>query len=180
MPRSIAKPVEGEAVRGPIKDMLAAGSEEEFKESLPSQTSSEDQTSPFTAEPKVRKKRGPNKKKDQGDTPVDARLERANAKMSGLGLAQLTEGGFALSGKPLNEQETEDVQDQFYAISKKANVDPSGSWVFVIVYTIILLLRLALSRTELGEQVKSLFADLFKKKEANEQGAAEESQGAAA
>ena len=166
------QPAEGGAVgggefdvRGPVRDMLAPGSEDDFKESLPEQTSSD---APLdSAAPTTRKKRRTKAEiaAEKGEAqPVDKRLERANAKMSGLGLAQLTEAGFTLSGQPLNDEEKEDVSDQFYAISKKAGVDPSGSWLFVIAYTIVLLARLILSRTELGEQIKAVIKEFFEKK----------------
>jgi hypothetical protein len=166
----------GDAVRTPIRDMLASGSEAEFLESLPSQTSSDSMESP--EETKPRKKRGPNKKKEQqSDTPVDIRLERAKAKASGLGGAALIESGFKLSGEPLDTQEKEDLDDQFYLIACKAGIDPSGSWLFLILYTVALLARLVLSRTELGEQIRNLFAP---KEEENKQGEASQPEGAAA
>lgn len=166
------KPAEGGAVgggessvnevRGPIKDMLAGGSDKDFLESLPEQTSSEDAGgSPEEMAPKKKyKKRTP--KEETPSAPVDKRLERAKAKASGLGGAALVESGFKLSGHPLDSEETEDVEDQFYLIANKAGIDPSGSWLFVILYTIALLARLVLSRTDLGEQIRAFLAGVGK------------------
>jgi hypothetical protein len=167
------KPAEGGAVtevRGPIRDMLAPGSDSDFKESLPDQTSTEDAGLP---EPKKRTRRSKAEiaaaRGDTPQTPVDKRLERAKAKASGLGGAKLVQSGFAIAGKPLDEEEKEDVDDQFYLIAAKAGIDPSGSWLFVALYTIALLARLIMSRTDLGEKLRELFLPK-KDEEANVQG----------
>jgi hypothetical protein len=165
------QPAEGGAVgggtsevRGPIKEMLAGGSEADFKDSLPEQTSSEMlDGSPESTKP--RKKYTKKEKEPVNAAPVDLRLERAKAKASGLGAAKLIESGFTMAGEPLNDSEKEDVDDQFYLIATKAGIDPSGSWLFLVIYTIALLGRLILSRTELGAQVQQLVKDLFAKKE---------------
>ena len=164
------QPAPGGAVREPIKDMLASGSEQSFTESLPEVTTSETMgDSP--EEIRVRRKRRTKEeiareKGAQPKVPIDERLERAKAKAAGLGGAALIESGFRVSGKPLNTEEDEDLKDQFYLISVKAGIDPSGSWLFVILYTVALLARLVLSRTELGEQIKKLF---MPKKEGGEE-----------
>lgn len=163
------KPAEGGAVgsgeqdivRGPIKDMLAGGSEEDFKESLPDQTSTADANE---MEPRPKRTYKKREKKDEAPQPVDKRLERAQAKQSGLGLAGLTSAGFAMSGKPLTESEDEDVSDQFYLISKKAGAN-NDSWVFIIGYTIALICKLILIRTEFGEEFQAWMKEMFRKKE---------------
>lgn len=164
---------ESDAVREPIREMLAGGSEEDFKSSLPSQTSTGDAgVADFPANaPRKRRTKAEIAAEKGPATPVDKRLERAKAKCSGLGAAALVEQGAKLAGEPLNDQETEDVGDQFYLISVKAGIDPMGSWPFVIIYTIVLLIRLALARTELGEQIKKVFEDFFKEKETGTEGA---------
>ena len=182
MPKGYPKnrqPAEGGAVMvaEPIKDMLAPGSEKNFFDSLPEQTSSEDQSLPD--EPKIRKKRRTKEEMarsrgDAAEAPVDKRLERAKAKAAGLGGAKLVAGGFAAAQKPLNDEEAEDVDDQFYLISHKAGIDPSGSWLFLIVYTIALLGRLILVRTELGEEVAKFVKQLFEKKEEDKEKKAKE------
>jgi hypothetical protein len=169
MPKKTTKeqPAAGGAVREPIKDMLAPGSEDDFKESLPEQTVSEDPSSP--EETKVRKKRRSKEEmaaaRGESAAPVDKRLERAKSKASGLGGAALVESGFKIAGKPLDDEEKQDVEDQFYLIAVKSGIDPSGSWLFVALYTIALLARLILSRTDLGEQLKSFLEGKSKEKE---------------
>ena len=170
---ALRKPAEGGAVgggdspiRGPIKDMLAGGDEKSFLESLPDQTSTEvDGLSPEESSPrkKRRTKAEMAKEKSSGEV-VDIRLERAKSKAAGLGAAKLIESGFTAAGKPLEETEKEDVDDQFYLIANKAGIDPSGSWLFLILYTIALLSRLILKRTELGEEVADFIKGLFEPK----------------
>lgn len=147
------------AVREPIRAMLAGGSEADFKDSLPEQTSTED-TGGSPEEQAPRRKRRTKAeiaaaKGEGAPAPVDKRLERAKAKASGLGGAALVKSGFQIASKPLNSEEEEDVDDQFYLIANKAGIDPSGSWLFVILYTVALMARLILSRTDLGEQIKA-------------------------
>lgn len=148
-------------MREPIKEMLAGGSEEDFKDSLPEQTSSEDQQlSPEQSKPRKKRRTKEEMARERGDAgaaPVDKRLERARSKAAGLGGSKLVQSGFSLAGKPLNDEETEDLDDQFYLIANKAGIDPSGSWTFVILYTIALIARLVMSRTDLGEQLRALF-----------------------
>lgn len=172
------KPAEGAAVgggqgevRGPIKDMLAGGSEDDFKDSLPEQTSSEDAGGSPEEQAPRRKRRSKAEiaaaKGEGPQAPVDKRLERAKAKASGLGGAALVKSGFQISGKPLDDTEAEDVDDQFYLIAQKAGIDPSGSWLFVALYTLALLARLILSRTDLGEQLKNFLEGRKEEKEKN-------------
>ena len=177
-----ARPAEGGAVgggevdqvRGPIKEMLAGGSEEDFKESLPEQTSSEGEGSlePPTPRKKRRTKAEMAATKGGEAQPVDKRLERAQSKMTGLGAAGLISAGFTMSGKPLNVEEDEDVGDQFYLISKKMGGN-SDSWIFIIGYTIALLAKLVILRTEAGEEfqkwLKNMFAERNKKNDAKQQ-----------
>lgn len=162
MPRKKEQPAPGGAIqsdtpeiRGPVKDMLAAGSDDNFLSSLPENTSTEGATNePKTRKPRRSKEEMARAKGKNADAPVDARLERAKAKAAGLGGGSLVKSGFEMSGKPLNSEESEDVDDQFYLIASKAGIDPSGSWFFLILYTVALLARLVLSRTDLGEQVR--------------------------
>lgn len=169
------KPAEGGAVgggqvdevRGPIKDMLAGGSEEDFKDSLPEQTSSDGEGSlePPAARKKRRSKAEILAAKGEG-TPamVDKRLERAKQKQTGLGAAGLVSAGFTVSGKPLNDQEDEDIGDQFYLISNKLGGN-SDSWFFIIFYTVALIAKLIMVRTQLGEEVQAWMKEMFKPKE---------------
>jgi hypothetical protein len=182
MPRKKSQPAEGgavgggegsspEPVRGPIKDMLAGGSEDDFKDSLPAETSSEDTSSSPEASKPRRKRRSKEeiaREKGRGDAPTDERLERAKAKASGLGGAALVKSGFTMAAKPLNSQEEEDLDDQFYLIANKAGIDPTGSWLFLIIYTVALIARLIMVRTQLGEEVGAWIKEMFKPKEKEE------------
>jgi hypothetical protein len=154
------------AVPGPIKEMFGGGqSDADFKDSLPTQTSAPDE---FRLEPPPDKPKRKYSKKDKGsgaEVTDDPRLERAKAKCSGLGGAALIESGFMAAQKPLDDKEQEDLEDQFYLISIKAGLDPMGSWVFLIVYTVVLLSRLVLVRTELGEEVREWMREAFERKE---------------
>lgn len=170
MPRGIPKrkeatstPAPGGAVtevRGPVKDMLAPGSEENFLDSLPESTSTE-----ATLEPPTKRKYTKRTSKEvTPSTPTDAKLERAKQKCAGGGVAGLATGAFTAAGKPLNTNEYEDLDDQFYLIANK--VGGSGdNWIFIIVYTIALLGRLILVRTQLGEEVSTWLKEMFKPKE---------------
>lgn len=166
------KPAEGGAVgvgetdqpqvRGPIKDMLAGGSDEDFKASLPEQTSTDGEGSlePPTPRKKRRTKAEMAASRGGEAQPVDKRLERAQSKMTGLGAAGLVTAGFTMSGKPLDEEEKEDVGDQFYLISKKMGGN-SESWIFIILYTIALLAKLVIIRTEAGEEFQKWLKNTF-------------------
>lgn len=167
------QPAPGGAVREPIRNMLAPGSEEDFKESLPESTASEPSLgSPLEEKPK-RKPYTKRAKPEDAAPVVDKRLERAQSKCVGLGLAGVTEAGFIAAGKPLNTQEAEDVGDQFYLITKKIGGN-GDSWVFVIIYTIVLLAKLIMIRTELGEEVQEWIKKMFQPKEAPTQEQTEE------
>lgn len=167
------KPAEGGAVtepvnsvREPIKAMLAGGSEAEFKDSLPEQTSTEDQGgSPESVAPRKRRSKAEiaAAKGEGAPAPVDKRLERAKMKCAGLGASGMVSAGFTMSGKPLNDEESEDVGDQFYLISSKVGAS-ADSWLFIVIYTIALLAKLVMIRTELGEDVQKWLKELLQPK----------------
>lgn len=159
MPKGFPNKKVDSEINLPIRDMLAPGSEDDFKDSLPDQTSTSDSGIPEETRPRKKRRTKEEMAAARGEgqaAPVDKRLERAKAKASGLGAAKLVASGFKLANAPLDDQEHEDVDDQFYLIANKAGVDPTGSWIYVILYTLILLTRLVLSRTEMGEQLKDL------------------------
>lgn len=157
---------EVDQVRGPIKDMLAGGSDEDFKNSLPETTSDSGDLWDTPLEPKPRKPRKPRAPKEDVSTPIDKRLERAQGKMVGLGAAGLVSAGFTMSGKPLNDEEHEDVDDQFYLISKKVGGN-SDSWILIIGYTLALLAKLIILRTEFGEDFQKWLKEMFAERKEN-------------
>jgi hypothetical protein len=153
-------------VRGPIKDMLAGGSEADFKESLPEETASGDlQLSPEeSATPRRKRRSKAEMEKDRKESgPVDKRLERAKGKCVGLGGAGIVTAGFSMAGKGLNDTEQEDVEDQFYLISCKSGAN-ADSWLFIIIYTICLIAKLVMVRTEMGEEVQEWLKKMFEPK----------------
>ena len=167
------QPAEGGAVteplnpvREPIKEMLAGGSEDDFKASLPEQTSTEADSSPEDAAPRRKRRSKAEIAAAKGEgipAPVDKRLERAKQKCAGLGASGMVSAGFTMAGKPLDDQESEDVGDQFYLISAKVGAS-ADSWLFIIVYTIALLAKLIMIRTELGEDVQKWLKELLQPK----------------
>lgn len=167
-PKSKEQPAPGGAVREPIKEMLAGGSDEDFKESLPDQTSSEPSLdSPLESKPRKKRRTKEEMAAARGESAapiIDKRLERAKGKCVGLGLAGIAEAGFMASGKPLDSQESEDVGDQFYLISNKLG-GSGDSWLFIIIYTIALLAKLIMIRTELGEEIQEWIKKMFQPKE---------------
>lgn len=146
--------------RQQITDMLAPGSEQEFAESLPESTNvSFELTPPESVGRKRRSDAGVRRKKSAepsaGDDPI---LDRAKRKYSTLGGGTAVKKLFDLMEKPLDIQEKEDVDDYFYLLAKKGNLDPSQSWFVMIVCGLILLATLFGSRTPLGDALKDAFS----------------------
>lgn len=150
------------AIRPQVSDMLAPGSEEDFMESLPDSTAN-----PEDVTPTGRKKRrdagqpkGPRKPKAtpiQGEIVVDEKLERAKKKYASLGGGTAIKSLFVMLDKPLDRGEEEDIDDYFYLLSKKAQLDPSESWIVMFFCALILLGRLLGTRTAIGSEIKKLF-----------------------
>ena len=157
------KPADGGAVRAPIVDMLAPGDEKSFIDSLPENTAS---SSSESEDYGIKQKRKYTKRAKTEDdaAPVDKRLMRAQEKCAGLGMSSVVEAGFTMAGKPLEQTESEDVSDQFYLISHKIGGN-GDSWLFIAIYTIALLARLIMKRTELGEEVNEWIKKMFQPKE---------------
>lgn len=149
-------PVTAPSVREPIRDMLAPGSEESFIESLPSDTSTP-AALPGAEEVKTRKPRTPKAPVDSDDPMNDARYKKAIGNMSGLGGARIIKVGFQATGKPLQPEESDEVDDLFYVIGKRSKLDPGSSWVILGVYAFFFLCRLIVMRTEAGKNLSKLF-----------------------
>lgn len=153
--------------RSQIRDMMAPGSDEEFRASLPENTNVE------PLEPRKRKPRadagqprGPKRGKpaDVPAEPIDPILERAKRKFATLGGGTTVKKVFEMLDKPLDTKEAEDVDDYFYLVAKKGNLDPSQSWVIMILCGLILVLTLLGTRTGIGESLKEIFAPKKKAK----------------
>lgn len=149
------------AQRKQIVDMLAPGSEEEFVDSLPESTNIPLELTP--PEPVTRKRRSDAgvrraRKAAEQSSENDPILDRAKRKYSTLGGGTAVKKLFDLMEKPLDTQEKEDVDDYFYLLAKKGNLDPSQSWFVMIVCGLILLTMLFGSRTPLGDALKDMFS----------------------
>jgi len=129
--------------RPAIAQMSGYDSPESLEKSLPESTAKnlfgEDSAAPIV------KKRG--RKPGKKIQPVtmengDERYNAAVARMSGFGGAQVIKTGFSVTGKPLDDSETTDVDDVFYVLSKNYGLDPSKSAIFMSIYTILLLARM--------------------------------------
>lgn len=158
------------APRTQVRDMLAPGSDEDFRLSLSENTNE----APPTGEPVRRRARrsdagvpkGPRTRKAATEVPaepIDPVLERAKRKFATLGGGTTVKRVFEMLDKPLDTKEAEDVDDYFYLVAKKGNLDPSQSWFVMIVCGLILVLTLLGSRTGIGDMLKEAFAP--KKKE---------------
>ena len=145
-----AQPVE---VRPQIKAM-AGSSLEDMAKTAPDST-----LTALPEEPKrTRRPRNPVDPVLEADPNMaDPRYKQAVANMSSLGGKQLIKTGFAATGKPLNPEEENDVDDCMYVISKKGGLNPANNWWLLGLYVFFLLVRLIAVRTELGTQLAGLF-----------------------
>jgi hypothetical protein len=160
---TIAQP-KPEEPRPQITQMLSPEDEKSFEDSLPVSTAT-------TEDEKPRKKRRTKEEMaaSRGEViqpgPVDKRLERAKAKFASLGAGSSIKATFKGFGKPLTDDESEDVDDFFYLMSSKGSLDPSQSWIVLIGCACMLILRLFAVRTDFGKQLQDLFFNKDKKEE---------------
>jgi hypothetical protein len=155
--------------REQIVNMIAPGSEEDFAASLPESTAAPLDLGTGTVEaPQKRKRRSkeemaaarggaPATPPPQDDLMSDPRYRKIMGKMSGLGGKKIVAIGFKASGKPLNDEEEEDVDDCFYALSRKGGLAAGDSWAVLIIYTLVIIVQLALERTDIPAKLKELF-----------------------
>jgi hypothetical protein len=146
--------------------MMAPGTDDDFRASLPDNTNSE-QLEPRKRKPRADagQPRGPKRGKvELPAEPIDPILERAKRKFATLGGGTTVKKVFQMLDKPLDAKEAEDVDDYFYLVAKKGNLDPSQSWVIMIVCGLILILTLLGTRTSIGESLKEIFAPKKKAK----------------
>lgn len=147
-------------VRDEIKSMSGFNSDEELEAFLPESTVSTTTEFPQpdydpTLTPTGRKKRKFGPRKPKGDAePTDKRLERFKERATGLGGKSVVTVGFEMSGQPLKDDEDEELGDFFYALSKKANIDPTENWILLGLYFVFMLSRFIVSRTNFGDEIK--------------------------
>lgn len=140
-----------------ITNILAPGSEEDFVKSLPENTAVSTEEAP----PRKKYQRKP-KTIDAATGEIDPlmsdpRYQKAIGNMSGLGGARFVKVGFSVSGKPLENDEESEIDDLFYVIGKRSKLDPGASWFVLGLYSLFLLCRLIVVRTDAGDQLKKFF-----------------------
>jgi hypothetical protein len=180
---SRAKTEPQEPVRPEVKRMSGHESEAEMAAGLPDNT--------MTAAPEAIKRTRRTKAemetlRSQGAADPnlsDKRYVSAIAKMNAFGGPKLVKGTFAAVGLatgdkniPLNQEESDDLEDYFYVLSKKYNVlDPTRHWVTMAVFFFGMLGSFILTRV-LGSKSNSLakqIAGWFTHEEGENEGKAE-------
>lgn len=164
--------IQDDTPKAEIVNMLSPEDDKSFLGSLPDTTvdasdfeltapESDRPINPATGKPRRANygvKRGPRKPSTSPETD-DPQLERAKRKFASMGAGRATKKFFDLIEKPLDADETEDVDDYFYLLSKKANIDPSQSWLMMLVCFVVLVMALASARLSWTDDVKKFFAD---------------------
>jgi hypothetical protein len=138
-----------------ITNILAPGDEESFSESLPESTATMETDKP-------KRKRRTRAEIDAANGELDplmsdARYKQAVGNMAGFGGARVIKTLAKLTGKPLDAEEEQDVDDLFYVIAKRSKLDPGASWTVLIIYAVFLVLRLIGVRTDAGKVLKQMF-----------------------
>lgn len=155
--------------RPQIKQMLGGESDEDFAANLPDSTSG-----PVASEPKRKRRTKAEMDAARGQAGevlppvVDKRLEKARAKFASLGASKFIDAGFSTMGKPLTEEEKGDMDDYFYLVSSKGSIDPSQSWVVLIICGLVFLGQLIFTRTTLGDDIKKMLFPEKKEEEKEE------------
>lgn len=161
-------------VRDEIKNMSGFNSDEELEAYLPESTVSTTTEFPpadndLTPTGRKKRKLGPRKKKlDDTGEPTDKRIERFKERATGLGGKSVVTVGFEMSGQPLKHEEDEELGDFFYALSKKANIDPTENWILLGLYFVFMLSRFIVARTNLGDEIKKFLSPHSDKSEDTE------------
>lgn len=151
------------AVRPQIKNMVSPGTDEDFEKNLPTSTAQSE--NPETDPPR-RKRRTKEEmaaaRGEAGDKPIDPnmsdpRYAKIVAGMSSLGGKEAVAIACKATGKPLDAEEAQKVDDTFYVLAKKTQFNPADSWIGLLIYCVILALQITLARTDIIERVKLLF-----------------------
>lgn len=158
---------EVDQVRSQIKDMIAPGDAKQFAESLPDSTAStgEVETKKRTRRTKAEMdaERGGSKPTEPVIDPLmaDARYAKIMGRMSGAGGKKIIGFAFKASGKPLNGEEEQELDDQFYVMAKRGGWNPGQSWFAILLYFFLAVLGpMVAERTEIGEKIAELFRPL--------------------
>jgi hypothetical protein len=161
---NVPQPTTETPVRPQIKQMTGHASETEMAENLPTDTMA---GAPGSPEDEPKRKRRTKAEMDAArgagaslDDPnmSDPRYKRIIEKTRAMGGVKIVKSGFALSGKPLDQDEELDFDDYFYVVSKKVKFDPASSWLMMIVWFAGLMCQAIAARV-----LKSKGEDLMKK-----------------
>lgn len=156
-----------------VQQMTGHASEDEMVSSLPSDTNTEDNASPDKQARRRRKVKTPPPVAPTPEQQLanDPRYQRAIAKATFLGAPKGVKGAFSLAAKiadkptiALDHNEQEDVDDYFYALSKRrAMFDPFATWWSSLLYFAVMLATLIGTRfaQAQGEQLQKKLAEFF-------------------
>lgn len=156
---TIVPPPNEDAVRSQIKGMSGFSSDESFEDALPDSTI-EDAGAAEELTPTGRKKRklGPRKPKLVSSEEItDPIIKRFNERANSLGGSELVTTAFKFTGKPLEVEEKDELNDFFYVLSKKGGFDVQSSWFLMGLYCVFMLVRFFIIRTDLGKQLEGIF-----------------------
>jgi hypothetical protein len=137
----------GVEIRDAIKNMSGFENEEQLAAVIPESTA----TTLAGAETKRKRRTKAEMEAAKGgsipsELENDPRYKKAVNNMSAFGGAKTVKAAFAVTGKPLDEQETSEVDDYFYVISRKFGLDATKSGLFLSIYAVFLMLRLIVTR----------------------------------
>jgi hypothetical protein len=142
-----------DAVRTQVKTMTGFGSEAEMAASLPENTITGGEGPELTPTGRIKRKLGPRAStiaaRGVQEDPLlqDRRYVRAVGKATFFGAPKAVKGAFSVAATiaeqpaiALDEEETEDVDDFFYALSKRRTLgDPFATWYGSLLYFLAML-----------------------------------------
>jgi len=143
--------------RAQVVDMLAPGTEEEFRESLA--------TPPAEVDEKPKRGRKPKQEVAAETDPLmsDPVYKAAIEDMQGMGVPDLVDFACTAAGKPMDALEERKVKGLSYVIAKRSNVDVGKSWIALLFCSIALVAKLFMARTDIGKQIGEFFHSLKEK-----------------
>jgi hypothetical protein len=147
-----------DSVRPQIKGMSGFSSDESFEDALPDSTIEDAGAEELTPTGRKKRKLGPRKSKlISSDEIVDPIVKRFNERANSLGGSELVTTAFKFTGKPLETEEKDELNDFFYVLSKKGGFDVQSSWFLMGLYCVFMLVRFFIIRTDLGKQLEGIF-----------------------
>jgi hypothetical protein len=160
----------GEGVRPQVMQMTGHATEEEMISSLPENTNQP--TGDDDAPRRTRRPRQPRPVEPEADPlATDKRYQRAVGNGTFLGAPKIVKGGFSIAAKiadkeeiALNEDEAEEVDDYFYALSKRHPLgDPFATWYMSLLYFVAMIATLVGTRfaQAQGDEFQTRLARLF-------------------